>query len=256
LNTLANALDTILQAQKATQKPLGIILAGHNGSGKSTMWRKILADRLQIPLINADRMMLSILPEVEGGAHLIPWAARLRDTNEGWMRVAQQGVQAFVGHAMGARVPFAMETVFSYWEERSNGQIASKIDLIKDMQAVGYFVLLVFVGLTNADLSILRVTTRVQEGGHGINEQTLRKRFPKTQKAISAAIKVADASILADNSLTPTKAFTVCRVQLGTIPEYDIRWSAKAPPPVIVAWLDVIAPNTDFAADEPKDPPR
>ena len=245
MNTLAKALNTILLAQKATEKPLGIILAGHNGSGKSTMWRERLADKLQIPLINADRMMLSILPEAGDGHHLVPWAAQLRDTNEGWMRVAQQGVQAFVGHAMGARVPFAMETVFSYWEEHANGQISSKIDLIKDMQAAGYFVLLVFVGLTNADLSILRVTTRVQEGGHGINEPTLRKRFPKTQTAISAAIKVADASILDDNSLTPAKAFTVCRVQLGMVSEYDIRRSRTRTPAVISAWMDVIAPSAE-----------
>ena len=176
-------------------------------------------------------------------AHLVPWAAQLRDTNEGWMRVAQQGVQAFVGHAMGARVPFAMETVFSYWEDRADGTIASKIDLIKDLQAAGYFVLLVFVGLTNAELSIMRVNTRVREGGHGINEPTLRKRFPKTQKAISAAIRVADASVLADNSRTPADAFTVCRVQLGLMPLYDIRRSARKPPSVISAWLDVVAPG-------------
>jgi predicted ABC-type ATPase len=245
LNTLAKALNTILLAQKATKKPLGIILAGHNGSGKSTMWRERLADKLQIPLINADRMMLSILPEPGEGHHLVPWAAQLRDTNEGWMRVAQQGVQAFVGHAMGARVPFAMETVFSYWEEHPDGQISSKIDLIRDMQKAGYFVLLVFVGLTSADLSILRVTTRVQAGGHGVNEPTLRKRFPKTQKAISAALNVADASILADNSLTPDKAFTVCRAQLGAVSEYDIRGSKKKTPPVISAWLDVVAPLVD-----------
>jgi predicted ABC-type ATPase len=249
LNTVAEALDAILQAQKATKKPLGIILAGHNGSGKSTMWRRALADRLQIPLINADRMMLSILPEAGDDGHLVAWAERLRDTNEGWMRVAQQGVQAFVGHAMGARVPFAMETVFSYWEERANGQIASKIDLIRDMQTAGYFVLLMFVGLTNSDLSVLRVTTRVQEGGHGIDQATLRKRFPKTQKAISAAIKVADASVLADNSLTPAEAFTVCRVQLGPTPAYDIRGAAIAPPAVILAWLEVIAPAAELGAD-------
>jgi predicted ABC-type ATPase len=207
------------------------------------MWRRLLADRLQIPLINADRMMLSILPEAGEDGHLVPWAARLRDTHEGWMRVAQLGVQAFVGQAMAARVPFAMETVFSYWEDRADGRIASKIDLIKDLQAAGYFVLLVFVGLTNAEASILRVMTRVQEGGHGINEATLRKRFPKTQKAISEAIKVADASILTDNSRTPGEAFTVCRVQLGPTPRYDIRDAEIQPATVIRAWLDVIAPR-------------
>jgi predicted ABC-type ATPase len=111
------------------------------------------------------------------------------------------------------------------------------------MQQAVYFVLLFFVKLTSADLSILRVTTRVPAGGHGIDEPTLRKRFPKTQKAISGAIKVAHASVLADNSLTPAEAFAVCRVQLGIRPSYDIRDSARKPQGVISAWMDVVSPR-------------
>jgi predicted ABC-type ATPase len=243
LNTIDEAVDAVLRAQQATKKPLGVVLAGHNGSGKSTMWRRSLADRLEMPLINADRMMLSILPEPGEDGHLVPWAARLRDRDVGWMRVAQQGVQAFVGHAMGARVPFAMETVFSYWVEQPDGRVASKIDLITNLQAAGYLVLLVFVGLPNADVSINRVATRVRDGGHGIPVATLRQRFPRTQKAIAAALKVADASILVDNSRTPDKAFTVCRVQVGPMPVFDVRRGGARPPPVISAWLEVVAPE-------------
>lgn len=244
MNTVGEALDALLQNKpQQTQTPLGVILAGHNGSGKSTMWRRLLADRLQIPLINADRMMLSILPEPSDDGRLVPWAARLRDRNEGWMRVAQQGVQAFVGHAMAARVPFAMETVFSYWEEQPDGRVLSKIDLITNLQAAGYFVLLVFVGLTSAEASILRVMTRVGQGGHGVDEATLRKRFPKTQRAIAAALKVADASILADNSRTEERAFTICRAQLGEMPLFDIRRQGT-PPPAVSAWLNVVAPGS------------
>ena len=81
------------------------------------------------------------------------------------MKVAQNGVQAFVGHAMQAKVPFAMETVFSYWDLQPEGTVHSKLDLIRDMRTAGYFVLLIFVGLTNVDLSILRVQARVAENG-------------------------------------------------------------------------------------------
>ena len=98
MTTLSRAVDQILSAQQATRKPLAVILAGHNGSGKSTLWRRALSDQLQIPLINADRMMLSILPE-PGDDGLAPWAMTLRDTDRGWMGVAQQGVNAFAGHA-------------------------------------------------------------------------------------------------------------------------------------------------------------
>ena len=59
---------------------------------------------------------------------------------------------------------------------------------------------LIFVGLVSSDLSVRRVETRVLEQGHGVPEPRLRERFPRTQKAIAAAIKVADASLLVDNS--------------------------------------------------------
>lgn len=207
------------------------------------MWRRSLADMLQIPLINADRMMLSILPEVGEGGHLAPWAARLRDTDRDWMRVAQQGVQAFVGQAMGAKVPFATETVFSYWQPRPDGTIASKIEMIEQLKAAGYFVLLLFVGLNDVASSILRVRTRVLEGGHGIDEATLRERFPRTQRAIAAAMNVADASVLMDNSRSPAQAFTVCRVQLASRVVFDIRDEPTRVPGPILTWLEQICPT-------------
>ena len=37
------------------------------------------------------------------------------------MRVAQNGVQAFVAQALSQGVPFAMETVFSHWVEHADG---------------------------------------------------------------------------------------------------------------------------------------
>lgn len=239
--SLADAVGKVLHAQASAGKPLAIVLAGHNGSGKSTMWHRHLSDRLQLPLINADRMMLSILPEPTNG-RLAGWAARLRDSDAGWMGVAQQGVQAFVGHTMGAKVPFAMETVFSLWRELADGGVESKIDLIRDMQAAGYFVLLLFVGLQSADLSILRVGTRVAAGGHDVPAPKLRERFPRTQKAVAAAAVVADATVMADNSRRENEAFTVCRVQLGATRLFDIRDAGRPVPGVILDWLSVVSP--------------
>ena len=242
MTSLTDAVEQILVAQRRTKKPLAIVLAGHNGSGKSTMWRRMLSRQLQIPLINADRMMLSILPEPGSDGVLEDWAQTLRDTDESWMEVAQNGVQAFVGHAMRAKVPFAMETVFSYWEEQPDGSVLSKIDLIRDMQKAGYFVLLVFVGLSNVELSILRVQTRVAEHGHDVPRDRLLRRFPKTQRAITAAAKVANASIFTDNSRDPKRAFTVCRLQLGEKCIFDLRDGARRVDPAISEWLDVVAP--------------
>ncbi|GFZ90223.1 MULTISPECIES: hypothetical protein [unclassified Sphingobium] len=87
-------------------------------------------------------------------------------------------MNTFAAHAMAAKVPFATETVSSHWEERPDGTAASKLDTITDLRAAGYFVLLFFVGLSNADLSILRVSQRVLEHGHGVDTGKLVCGFP------------------------------------------------------------------------------
>jgi len=243
MTSIADAVQKALTEQSSSQKPLAVILAGHNGAGKSTMWVDHLSADLQIPLVNADRIMMSILPEVRRDEKLPPWAQTLRDTDEGWMAVAQKGVEAFVAQAMGQGVPFAMETVFSHWRELENGKIESKVDLIRQMQRTGYFVLLFFVGLSNVDLSIARVITRVAKGGHDVGHDRLTSRFPRTRKAIRLASTIADATIFMDNSRELKDAFTVCRIQLREKEIFDIRVASdKCPDAVITEWLDVVWP--------------
>jgi len=241
MRVLSGALDSVLEAHAESGKPLGIVVAGHNGSGKSTMWRKHLSPRLQIPLVNADRMMLSVLPELSSKGQLPDWAAQLRDQDESWMSVAQKGVEAFVAQAMGHGVPFAMETVFSHWRPLADGTIESKIQLIEQMQAAGYFVLLCFVGLSNVQISVARVSSRVAEGGHAVDLERLESRFPRTQRAIALAASSADATILIDNSLDRKRAFSVCRIQLGVEEIFDVRGSDEAVPNAIREWLDVVS---------------
>jgi predicted ABC-type ATPase len=243
MNELLPAVQRVVELQKESQKPLAIVLAGHNGSGKSTMWYPKLSSVLKIPLINADRMMMSMLPNVHPEQRLPDWASELRDNDKSWMKVAQEGVQAFVAKALANKVPFAMETVFSYWEDNGDGTFASKIDNIRDMQAAGYFVVLFFVGLATPELSLMRVASRVAMGGHTVPNETLYRRFPKTQTAISHSLQVVDAAILVDNSREPEHAFTVCRVQTRADVQYDWRTNAANPPPeAILQWLKVVAP--------------
>lgn len=233
---LAGAVDAIIEHQVESGKPLAIILAGHNGSGKSTLWYEHLADKFRLPLINADRMMLSILPEK---SPLPAWATDLRDKNEDWMGVAQKGVQSFVAQAMAQQVAFATETVFSYWEMQPDGTYASKIDMIRALQGAGYFVLLVFVGLGDVGLSMARVATRKAKGGHDVAWKKLEDRFPRTQRAIGAALPIVDAAILADNSRDEKHAFTVVRIQTGATVMFDLREEGETPP-IIAAWMDAV----------------
>lgn len=49
---------------------------------------------------------------------------------------------------------------------------------VRDWKAAGYRFELVYLSLPSADASVARVARRVSEGGHGIPEQTLRRRYP------------------------------------------------------------------------------
>lgn len=229
------------------EKPLAVVLAGHNGSGKSTLWKERLSDVLQIPLINADRLALSILPESEGNPpRLKPWAASLRDNDELWQRVSQMSVQSVVERAMEQGVSFAYETVFSYLEKQPDGSYRSKGDLILKLQKAGYAVVLLFVGLANPAISILRVETRREQGGHAVPLDKLKQRFPRTQKAIRMAASLADLTLMFDNSRTPEKAFSLVRVQTKSIVRYDCRTSNTSDKQLVSVarnWLTLVAPE-------------
>ena len=244
---LQRILKSIVDELSQGQKPFAIILAGHNGSGKSTMWRTYLSDMVQIPLINADRMMLSLLPEASEETPLSEWAVQIRDKHTDWMRIAQKGVEIFTAQAVEKKVNFAMETVFSHWKRDSKtGKVESKIDKIHQLQKDGYYVILLFVGLMDAELSITRVKTRTADKktpGHDVPLDKLIKRFPRTQEAIRHAITVADASILVDNSRTPDEAFTLCRVQKRKNVLFDLRQSRQSVPREIEAWMSKVCPD-------------
>jgi predicted ABC-type ATPase len=210
-----NLLRLLDDATKNVKKPLAFVLAGHNGSGKTTLWTERLSDALAIPLINADRLTLSMLPEPDRQTRLIPsWAQRLRDKDNRWQKLAQEGVRAFIALVIEQRVAFAFETVFSHWEQLPSGRFrSSKIEEIQNLQKAGYFVVLLFVGLVSAELSILRVQTRVSVGGHAVAKTKLRERFGRTQAAIGAASTIADVTIMLDNSRTLESAFSLARAQ-------------------------------------------
>jgi len=242
----APRLEALLKSSAVGQRPLAIVLAGHNGSGKSTLWYERLADWLQIPLVNADRLTLSLLPEPEADRKLRPWASRLRDGDQRWQKLAQDGVQLFMGLAMDQGMPFAFETVFSYLERQPDETYRSKVDIIRKLQEHGYYVVLLFVALASAELSVLRVSTRRQKGGHDVPEVKLRSRFARTQQAVGMAAEIADLTLMFDNSRDEIHAFTLARAQRRSHVLYDCRDARFRQDPDLVKiasiWLDKVVP--------------
>jgi predicted ABC-type ATPase len=152
------------------------------------------------------------------------WARAFRDHDARWQRLSQEGVRTFTALVMEQKLPFAFETVFSHWEKRPDGTyLSSKIEEIRNMQAAGYFVVLLFVGLVSAKLSFFRVQTRVKTGGHDVPRAKVFTRFPRTQAAIGAASAIADMTLMFDNSREGKDAFSLVRTQRGSKILFDCR---------------------------------
>jgi predicted ABC-type ATPase len=57
------------------------------------------------------------------------------------------------------------------------------------MRACGYSVSLIYLRLPSVEASIDRVRRRVEAGGHGIPEETIRRRFDKSRGYFEKAYK-------------------------------------------------------------------
>lgn len=132
--------------------PTLVLLAGPNGAGKTTFLNGVLRERAQaFRFVNPDEV-----------ARHLSGAGPTRDLAAG--RLVLERLEALVA----ARADFVLETTLA---------TRSHAVRIRDWKAAGYRVELIYVRLPAAEASIARVAHRVAEGGHGIPEDRLRRRF-------------------------------------------------------------------------------
>lgn len=167
----------------ADARPRVLMIAGPNGAGKTTFARAFLPNEGQCKrFINADLIAAGLSPfEPE--------------------RVALQAGRLMldeIARAVADRESFAIETTLS-----GLGYLRQ----IRAWRAAGYFVRLVFVSLPSAEMAIARVKERVQQGGHSIAEDVIRRRFEAGLKNFEQHYKAAvDSWTLYDNSGVVTVA--------------------------------------------------
>jgi predicted ABC-type ATPase len=157
-----------------------VFLAGPNGAGKSTFFRDHL-QALGLTFVNADEI-----------------ARRLRETalpsaTDDFERLAFEKAEQVRKSLLERRLSFCTETVFSDPQ-------GSKLGFLKRARDSGYAVLLVFIGLSEPELSFARVVHRVEQGGHDVPDEKLRGRFPRTLSNLRLAIPIVDEAFLFDNS--------------------------------------------------------
>jgi predicted ABC-type ATPase len=157
--------------------PLLHILAGPNGAGKSTLYEADVRRRTSAEFVNADGLAFEAL-----GHH-----ALTQEEAELGQRLANERRAAL----MGGRQSLVTESTFSH---------PSKIDLVREAKAAGYRVVIYHVNVADAEVSVARVASRTQAGGHPVAEDRIRGRYARNGALIREAIMLADTAYVFDNT--------------------------------------------------------
>ncbi len=183
---------TPIRSRRRKVKPVFYLLAGPNGAGKSTLYRA-LVQAGTVPasaeFVNAD------LYEAAQLQHVADPQARSEQARH-WAD-AQRAALLRAGQS------FVSETVFSH---------ASKLALINDAQAQGFFVMLLVVCMDDPERLLARVAQRVAEGGHAVPAERILARYPRTLINLASAVRLADGAILYDSETVTPGTHTVVAV--------------------------------------------
>ncbi len=167
------------------------ILAGGNGAGKTTFFRRHLKPR-GMRLINADLIAKQL--DKEYPERVSYQAARIAEK----LRTTLLENEA----------SFCFETVFSH---------ESKIDFVGRAKGHGYQLVLAYIHLTNTELNQARVMQRVAEGGHHVPPDKIVSRIPRTMQHIRVALPLFDYVQLYDNSFKEEPFQNVANIKAGTL---------------------------------------
>ena len=188
--------------------PLLVVLVGPNGAGKSTFYKRYL-QAIELPFVNAD-MLASTL--VDAGA----------PSGEATERLAAELADGRRQEMIGKRTSFITETVFS-------DPVGAKVVALRAAQTAGYTVVLVFICVESAELSALRVHTRVLDGGHDVPREKIAARFERMRINVKAALTFVDFAVVVDNSSFDYPLRPVASIAKGNVISLDspLPWWAK-----------------------------
>lgn len=153
------------------------IIAGPNGSGKTTFAKMFLPDYVKCPnFVNADLI-------AQGLAPFAPRAAAIKAG-----KLVLQQIHEYANRG----VDFSFETTLS-------GK--SYASLWLKLKSKGYALHFFFLWIPSPELAIARIRDRVQEGGHHVPAEDVRRRFARgINNFFSLYEPLLDSWMLFDNS--------------------------------------------------------
>ncbi len=153
------------------------IIAGPNGSGKTTFVRRFLPRYVRVlNFVNADLI----------AAGLSPFAPEQAALRAGRLMLEE------IRRLAAGRADFAFETTLS-------GRTYEP--MLREFRQQGYTIYLYFLWLPAVEMNLERVANRVRQGGHSVPEEDVRRRYRRgISNFLHVYRRLADAWTLFDNS--------------------------------------------------------
>ncbi len=176
-------------------KPSLLVIAGPNGSGKTTITERLRQERWSesVEYLNPDDIARDRFGDWNS-AEAVAQAARWTQARREELLAAGQGI--------------AFETVFS---------TEGKIDFLRRAKNAGYFVRVFFISTKDARINAARVAGRVMEGGHTVPIEKIVTRYVRAMANLSAAFALADRVYVYDNSIEDVEAKLRARTADGSL---------------------------------------
>ena len=150
------------------KKPQVYIIAGPNGSGKTTFATEFLPNYADCPtFVNADTI-------ARGLSGFSPDAVALKAG-----RILLEQVEAYAAK----RIDFSFETTLS-----GTGYLSR----LRDLKKEGYLIHLFFLWIPDVRLALARIASRVKMGGHDIAERKSGKTRVSDQKLYDNVLRLME----------------------------------------------------------------
>ena len=176
-------------------KPVLIVIAGPNGSGKTTITSRILQHEWLEDSIY-------INPHNVAQQKFGDW------NNQEAVLKAAQYCQNQREECLANKQSMIFETVMS---------AAEKLDFILRAKKQGFFIRLFFVGTSSPTINASRIASRVLKGGHDVPIIKIISRYFKSIGNCKLAASLADRTYVYDNSIDGVEAQLLFRMTEGKI---------------------------------------
>ena len=174
-------------------KPVLIVIAGPNGSGKTTITSRILHhDWMENAVyVNPDQVAQERFGDWNSNEAVMQAAQYCEEQREQCLRDGQSLI---------------FETVLS-----SEG----KVDFIRRARSAGYFIRLFFVSTNHPSINSSRIAKRVMQGGHDVPIPKIISRYQKSILNCRRVSSVVDRLYVYDNSVEDKEARLLFRMSDG-----------------------------------------